>query len=161
MKHSWAITSFCVLQKCFLNVSLVFLSVPMSNFESGAECHLYSGVEWQGMRNRTSGDLWPPLRSHRRCRSLMTSRVPRWWIRPIYNAGIRLDTSRRTAAGFLHVWSFAKDMPANKRADVDRFLNPNNPDWQILTAKYDTERQHGINEAELFVRKETAKTGFH
>lgn len=65
------------------------------------------------MRKRMSGcgGLEMLLTSQSVWRWLMTSRVPRWWTRPVYRAATRLLTNKMNAAACRHAFKLAKDIP--------------------------------------------------
>lgn len=66
------------------------------------------------MRKRTSGcgGLEMPLMSQSVPTWLMVSRVPRWWIRPVYRPAARLLTNRKNAAARRHDFKLAREIPA-------------------------------------------------
>lgn len=74
------------------------------------------------MRKRTSGgsggvETLPTW--HSLWTSAMTSRVPLWWIRPVYRAGTRLATAKRNAAGRRHVCRLATEIPVEAVTHAD------------------------------------------
>ena len=44
----------------------------------------------------------------------MTSRVPLWWIRPVYRAAARLLTNKKKDAARRQAFKLARDMPVEE-----------------------------------------------
>lgn len=70
------------------------------------------------MRKRTSGcrGLEMAPTSQRAWRWLITSRVPRWWIKPVYRAATRLLANKKNAAARCHTFKLATDFPVGEAA---------------------------------------------